>query len=170
MLARSLLVALLVAPSSAFAPSSACAPMAASRARGKNLLMSAQGGPDQYSEKALLAAGILGVAANPIMDYSLFVLKTTGCGLPAGPFGLLGAAEGVSYLVVIGFVASALVQKVRTGSGLPAGPLGLLGAAEGLSFLTFVAGLVVLGFQLTDYGYVPEAVPIEGGICTGKYA
>ena len=130
------------------------------------LMSSADRASDNYGETAQVAAGVLGIISNPIMDYSLFVLKTTGCGLPAGPFGLLGAAEGVSYLVVIGYVASALVQKVRTGSGLPAGPFGLIGAAEGLSFLTFVAGLVVLGFQLTDYGYVPEAVPTVGGVCS----
>jgi hypothetical protein len=39
-----------------------------------------------------------------ICDYSLYVLKTTSCGLPPGPFGLLGAGEGVSYLVVIGLL------------------------------------------------------------------
>ena len=127
-------------------------------------------------------------------------MKTTGCGLPAGPFGLIGAAEGISYLVVIGFVAAAVLSKVFTGRGLPAGPLGLLGgavprsnwppasgplclllpvasladgdlfpgvaAAEGLSFVTAAAGLAVLGFQLSDYGYLPEAVPVEGGVCS----
>lgn len=76
------------------------------------------------------------------------------------------AAEGISYLVVIGFVGSALLSKVTSGKGLPAGPGGLLGAAEGLSFLTAAAGLVVLGFQLADYGYLPEAVPVEGGVCS----
>ena len=40
------------------------------------------------------------------------------------------------------------------------------GAAEGLSFLSAVAGLAVLGFQLSEYGYLPEAVPIEGGVCS----
>lgn len=94
------------------------------------------------------------------------MLKTTGCGLPAGPFGLLGAAEGISYLVVIGFIGAALLSKVTSGSGLPAGPGGLLGAAEGLSFLTGAVGLIVLGFQLTEYGYLPEAVPVEGGVCS----
>ena len=54
------------------------------------------------------------------------------CGLPAGPFGLIGAAEGISYLVVIGFVASSLLSKVTSGSGLPAGPGGLLGAHSSL--------------------------------------
>lgn len=107
-----------------------------------------------------------GFVANPVMWWSLATLKTTGCGLPAGPFGLLGALEGVSYLVVVGFVAAAIVKKVTTGSALPAGPFGLLGAAEGLSFLSCAAGLVVLGFQLADYGYLPEAVPVDGGACS----
>ena len=120
-------------------------------------------------QQATTAAAVLGLASQPIMWWSLYTLKTTGCGLPAGPFGLIGAAEGISYLVVIGFVASALISKVTTGKGLPAGPGGLLGAAEGLSFLTALAGLAVLGFQLADYGYVPEAVPIEGGVCTQKF-
>jgi len=100
------------------------------------------------------------------MWWSLYVLKTTGCGLPAGPFGLIGAAEGISYLVIIGFVASSMLSKVTSGKGLPAGPGGLLGAAEGLSFLTAAAGLAVLGFQLSEYGYLPEAVPTVGGVCS----
>ncbi len=41
---------------------------------------------------------------------------------------MIGAAEGISYLVVIGFVASSLLSKAISGSGLPAGPRGLLGA------------------------------------------
>ena len=120
-------------------------------------------------QQATTAAAALGLVSQPVMWWSLYTLKTTGCGLPAGPFGLIGAAEGISYLVVIGFVAAAVLSKVITGKGLPPGPGGLLGAAEGLSFLTAVAGLAVLGFQLLDYGYVPEAVPIKGGICTKKF-
>ena len=152
------------------------------------------------------------------MLYSEFTLKTTGCGLPAGPFGLVGAAEGISYLAIIGIAGASLATKAKTGSGLPAGPAGLLGAAEGLAFLAIVAGRVafnqsprgrrgldggdaaaatrvvretcasarstpaasprpafastqvsgfaVLGFQLADYGYIPNAVPIEGGVCS----
>ena len=80
--------------------------------------------------------GTAGIISNIVCDYSLFVLKTTGSGLPAGFFGLEGAAEGISYLVVAGVFGWSLVTKIRTGSGLDAGPLGLLGAAEGLSFLT----------------------------------
>lgn len=47
-------------------------------------------------QQATLAASVLGLASQPIMWWSLFTLKTTGCGLPAGPFGLIGAAEGIS--------------------------------------------------------------------------
>lgn len=109
--------------------------------------------------------GVTGTVAALVALYSEFTLKTTGCGLPAGPFGLVGAIEGVSYLGVVGLVGVSIYKKVKTGSGLPAGPGGLLGAAEGLSFLAAVAGLVVLGFQILDYGYVPNAVPYEGSIC-----
>ena len=44
-----------------------------------------------------------------------------GCGLPPGPSGLLGAAEGISYLSVIGIAVWGLVSKVSSGKGLPAG-------------------------------------------------
>jgi hypothetical protein len=41
-----------------------------------------------------------------------------------------------------------------------------LGAAEGLSFLAILAGVVVLVFQVVDYGYIPNAVPMDGGMCS----
>lgn len=51
----------------------------------------------------------LGVAAagllfNPIVLWSEYTKFTTGAGLPEGPYGLLGAAEGIGYLVVLGIV------------------------------------------------------------------
>ena len=116
--------------------------------------------------KPATSQAVLGLAAQPIMWWSLWTLKTTGCGLPAGPFGLYGALEGLSYLIVAGFVLASIYSKATTGSGLPAGENGLLGAAEGLSFLTAAAGLAVLGFQVVDYGYIPNAVPVEGGVCS----
>jgi hypothetical protein len=45
------------------------------------------------------AAIALGLLANPICLWSEYTLKTTGAGLPPGPGGALGAAEGISYLV-----------------------------------------------------------------------
>eukprot|EP00798_Chlamydomonas_sp_ICE-L_P024662 gene24662-10288_t len=72
-------------------------------------------------------------------------LAVAAAGLPPGPGGALGAAEGIGYLVVLGIVAWSLKVKTDTGSGLPAGPAGLLGAAEGLSYLSFLGGRWLLG-------------------------
>ncbi|KAL4440120.1 hypothetical protein ABPG75_003121 [Micractinium tetrahymenae] len=93
------------------------------------------------------AAIALGLLANPICLWSEYTLKTTGAGLPPGPGGALGAAEGVSYLVILGIVGWSLATKVQTGSGLPAGPAGLLGAVEGFSYLSLLAGIVVFGLN-----------------------
>ena len=54
---------------------------------------------DTELSTAELAAAASGLVANPICLWSEFTLKTTGSGLPPGPGGALGAAEGVSYLV-----------------------------------------------------------------------
>ena len=58
------------------------------------------------------AATVAGAVANPIVLYSEWVLKTTGSGLPPGPGGLYGAAEGISYLVVVGLVGWSVASKV----------------------------------------------------------
>ena len=133
-----------------------------SRAQGEGdettpLLMS-------VSDQTLLGAA--GTFAALITLYSEFVLKTTGCGLPAGPLGLIGAIEGVSYLGIVGVTAYSLYTKFKTGRGLPPGPAGVLGAAEGLSYLAIAVGLVVLVLQVLNYGYIPNAVPMEKGMCS----
>jgi hypothetical protein len=112
-----------------------------------------------------LLLGVGGVVANVVMGVSLVKLFNTGCGLPPGPLGLYGLAEGLSYLAVPGLVAYSAYTKVKTGSGLPAGKFGLVGLAEGLSYLTIVAGAVVLGNQIFNFGFIPNVVPVEGGIC-----
>ena len=117
------------------------------------------------SDEELAAYGAGGVFASAVVLCSEFTLKTTGCGLPAGPFGAVGAVEGISYLAVIGIAGASLATKAKTGSGLKAGPGGLLGLAEGLAFTAIVVGLVVLAFQFNDYGYLPNAIPVEGGRC-----
>jgi hypothetical protein len=73
--------------------------------------------------------------------------------------------EGVSYLAVTAFVVAATAKKIKTGSGLPAGPGGVLGGAEGISFLVALIGLGVLANQVLHFGYVPNAIPTEGGKC-----
>ena len=64
------------------------------------------------SDRTVLGAG--GIIMSFVMLYSEYVLKMTGCGLPAGPFGLVGAVEGLSYLGVAGLVAFSIYTKVKT--------------------------------------------------------
>ena len=61
-----------------------------------------------------LVLGMGGTIAALVMMYSEFVLSQTGCGLPAGPFGLVGAVEGLSYLSVVGLGGYSLYQKITT--------------------------------------------------------
>ncbi|CAK0843480.1 unnamed protein product [Prorocentrum cordatum] len=103
------------------------------------------------------ALGAAGVASALLVLWSEATLQATGRGLPEGPFGLLGALEGLAYLAVIGLVAWSALTKVTTGSGLPGGRLGLRGAAEGLSYLAFGLGLVLLWLQVTEVGYLDFA-------------
>ncbi|GBG00019.1 hypothetical protein Rsub_12749 [Raphidocelis subcapitata] len=102
-----------------------------------------------------VAAIAAGLPANAIMLWSEYTLFATGAGLPPGPGGLLGAAEGISYLVVLGLIGWSVVTKVTTGSGLPAGPSGLLGAVEGVSYLSLLGGIVVFGLQIAKSGGLP---------------
>jgi len=117
------------------------------------------------AESDKLILGIASTAAGLITLYSEYVLKSTGCGLPAGPFGLIGAAEGLSYLGVVATGALSLYEKLKTGTGLPSGPRGILGLGEGLSITAIIVGLIVLVFQVVNYGYIPNVVPMEGAMC-----
>jgi len=119
---------------------------------------------DCTTDESLDIGGILGSVASIVVLYSEFVLKTTGCGLPAGPFGLVGAVEGVSYLGVVATCAAAAVDYFSDdGLERSDNPSRRLATALGLS--AAVVGIAVLAFQALDYGYIPNAVPMEGGMC-----
>ncbi|GFQ06661.1 hypothetical protein PHJA_002810100 [Phtheirospermum japonicum] len=124
--------------------------------------MAKESRPEGSSATAAETAAIVGgLIANPVIGWSLYTLKTTGCGLPPGPGGSIGALEGVSYLVVVGIVAWSLYTKTKTGSGLPNGPFGLLGAVEGLSYLSLLAIIVVFGLQYFEQGSIPGPLPSD---------
>ena len=108
---------------------------------------------DDNSFYAGFGAGI-GLVAAPVVFISLYNVASTGSGLDAGPYGLLGALEGVSFLVVMGVVAAGTFNKMRKGTGLPAGPFGLLGAVEGFSFLALLLAVIV--FPLRELGIVGD--------------
>ncbi|KAI4386749.1 hypothetical protein MLD38_004656 [Melastoma candidum] len=107
-----------------------------------------------------------GLVSTPVIAWSLYMLKTTGCGLPAGPGGAIGVLGGVSYLGLLkpkmGIVGWLAYTKAMTGSGLPNGPFGLLAATvEGLSYLSLLGIAVVFGLQSLDKGYIPVPLPAD---------
>ena len=115
-------------------------------------------------DRSLDVGGILGSIASIIVLYSEFVLKTTGCGLPAGPFGVVGAVEGVSYLGVVATCGAAAVDYFSE-DGLEGSDKPTRRLATTLGVTAAVVGIVVLALQVLDYGYIPNAVPMEGGMC-----
>ena len=124
------------------------------------MVVRASAGDDEPPSSSLVVgAGVSGSIAAPVVIWSAYTLFATGCGLPPGPAGALGALEGFSYLAVLGIVAWSASTKVKTGSGLPAGPAGVLGAAEGLSYLALVAAIGAFGYQLATRQFIPGALP-----------
>lgn len=100
----------------------------------------------------------MGVVAQPIVWTSLYCVATTGAGLPSGPFGLLGAVEGISYLVIVALIGNALYRTMlgkdhedRDAS---------LDIVERSSYVTIVVGLLVLATLVLQQGCVPNAKPI----------
>lgn len=113
-------------------------------------------------QKTLLA---LAVPALPTVAYSEYTLLTTGCGLPPGPYGLFGAAEGLSYLVVAAIILISLYSKLTTGKGLPDGPAKLLGTVEALAYLLVLTGVAAAVYTVYKFGQLPNAVPQQGSRC-----
>lgn len=125
--------------------------------------------PDESKTAPLSPLEIATVASSallfPVVAISEVALFRTGCGLPAGPSGLYGAAEGVGYLVVAGVVIASAVKKVRTGSGLRPGPAGVIGAVEGFAWLLALAGVAGGAYVVWQYGDLPNAAPGKGSRC-----
>lgn len=78
------------------------------------------------------------LAVQPVVWASLYCVKTTGAGLPEGPFGLLGAVEGISYLMI-------LAQAFGLGTK----------SAQQVSIATLGAGLLVLLTLVVNQGCIP---------------
>ncbi len=96
--------------------------------------------------------GSVGAIAQPVVWVSLYFVATTGAGLPAGPFGLLGAVEGLAYLSVVGLVTRRIFVSGKT--------RGILGTAENLSLLTLGASFLVLASLIVKQGCIPNAKPL----------
>ncbi|GFH52694.1 hypothetical protein CTEN210_09170 [Chaetoceros tenuissimus] len=95
-----------------------------------------------------------GYLSIPIVGTSLFTLATTGAGLPAGPFGMIGGVEGISYLVVLGFAVSSILKMISNNNTEK------ISTVEKISLGTIILGLLILLSLVADQGCVPNAKPI----------
>lgn len=109
------------------------------------LQMSPQKDSDSSLSPLVEATGLI---AQPVVWISLYTVGTTGAGLPAGPLGLIGALEGVSYLVMVGLAGSVLFNSKKAS------------LAQNLSVGTITLGLLVLVKLAADQGCVPNAKPL----------
>jgi len=96
---------------------------------------------------------VLGILSQPVVWTSLYYVATTGAGLPAGPFGIIGATEGISYLIVVALVAKKLVSTNEDGGKTTT-------IAESLSLFTLAVSLAVLINLVASQGCIPNAKPI----------
>jgi hypothetical protein len=101
-----------------------------------------------------------GIAAQPVVWISLYTVATTGAGLPAGPYGLLGAVEGLSYLAVLGWAGASFLRTQQTDDDDGGGGGDRRRLAMNGSRLTLVAALATLAALAVDRGCVPNARPI----------
>lgn len=95
----------------------------------------------------------------PLVAFSEATLLRTGCGLPPGPAGTLGAAEGLSYLIIAAVAIRALVKVLTKDDEEP-----LLEVEKGAA-LVVLLGILAAAYTVSVYGSLPPAVPVEGGRC-----
>jgi hypothetical protein len=114
----------------------------------------------EVQQKSIPLSGILGLISQPIVWSSLYLVRTTGGGYPAGPFGLLGLLEGMSYLIVVGFAAAFAWKNVIVDSNDKKGVTSAEDWAERASAISLVLALTVLLSLVVDRGCVPNAKPL----------
>ena len=126
---------------------------------------------NELSEPSVQPATITAIdsiifACQPIVWISLYSVATNGSGLPAGPGGIVGAIEGISYLIVVIFAlfpSSLLSTKntdATTTSNSTATTVTATATTQIISRLTITIGLFVLIGLIFDQGCVPNAKPI----------
>mmetsp|Transcript_19958 Transcript_19958/g.29068 ORF Transcript_19958/g.29068 Transcript_19958/m.29068 type:complete len:136 (-) Transcript_19958:231-638(-) len=70
------------------------------------LATTGSGLPDQYG----LIKGLSYLAVVGLVGWSIFTKVKTGSGLPQGPFALLGAFEGIAYLLIVAGIGAYIYQ------------------------------------------------------------
>lgn len=109
---------------------------------------------------------VIGLIAQPVVWISLVSVATKGQGLPAGPFGLVGAIEGLSYLlvVVLGVVGpvSRTLGRVRRGGNtrVKDDDDAVSSLAESISLVTIILALLAVSKLMVGEGCIPNARPL----------
>merc|ERR1719223_2554139 len=62
--------------------------------------------------KQNVVGDVVSVGASSVVLYSEWTLSQTGCGLPAGPYGIVGGIEGISYLLVVAVAAQTILSSI----------------------------------------------------------
>ena len=124
---------------------------------------------------SLLSLETIGLLCQPVVWISLYFVKTTGGGLPAGPGGLIGAIEGLSYLLVVIFALFPSLlpslsfdeQKQQDDNGddddsviVTTTTMTIVEVTTLSSRITLVLGLLTLIGLIVDQGCIPNAKPI----------
>merc|ERR1719215_332794 len=108
----------------------------------------------EMATKQNVVGDVVSVSASSVVLYSEWTLSRTGCGLPAGPYGIVGGIEGISYLLVVAVVAQTILFSPNKNKEINVGFIS--------SMTSILIGILVLIGQVTNYGYIPNAVPMEG--------
>jgi hypothetical protein len=126
---------------------------------------------------SLLSLETIGLLCQPVVWISLYFVKTTGGGLPAGPGGLIGAIEGLSYLLVVIFAlfpsllpSSSFDEQQQDDNGdddddsvivtTTTTTMTIVEVTTRSSRITLVLGLLTLIGLIVDQGCIPNAKPI----------
>lgn len=113
--------------------------------------MSGNENENSWNESTLW--NLTGIAFQPLVWLSLLSVVTTGSGLPAGPFGIIGGLEGIAYLVVVGLAGSLLWKRLVSKNNE-------IIQSEKISLITVGLGLLALLSLVADQGCVPNAKPL----------
>jgi hypothetical protein len=103
-------------------------------------------------------SSLLSVVSLGIVWVSLATVATTGAGLPPGPFGVLGALEGVSYLIMLALVGKFAYRSIAEDEDDSKSGVDIL--AERLAIFTLALSLLVLASIVVVSRCVPNATPI----------
>lgn len=101
----------------------------------------------------------IGIMIQPLLIWtSLYCVFTTGHGLPPGPFGLLGASEGIAYLYVLSIFAQKFIfTTTTTNTNASTSSDEIL---KNITLVTVVLAILTFLQLFASQGCLPNAKPL----------